>query len=257
MENIKLNNFMGATKRIDENKKKYKIKFLVTSHKSYYQIALPVILQSMIEQILPEDILVVIGGMDKEKNFMHQGIEIQYVKYNDWDHTGFSYLAFNWDKYKTRANYWFNLHDTCKCASYFSELVYNFPPEIESYALWDTCSFNIGLYKSTYLEKIKSKILRNHEQFKIMKKGGSLIFEDKLWHLPKAPRPAYGRLHNKTPGYCGKAIKVGLDVKEGGYDYVYKDDMRRRRIQYFIDVGLFKYKSGLDAAMGFDINKRD
>jgi len=238
-------------KQIRSNKEHYKIKYLVTSHVSYYEIALPTLITSMLEQINPEDILVVIGGWNETKQIYQDEIEFQLVEYNNWDHTGFTFLAENWNQYKNQADYWFNLHDTCQAGPYFSELVYNFPEDIDTYAASSGASSNLGLYKSTWFEQKIPQILDHKREFEVIGKQGALKFEDSLWTHPKMKgKPAYNDIDSlKRPGMGDKLIQAG---GENGYTQAYEQDTKTRRAICYRTLNLYKFKSAPNvAAQGF------
>jgi hypothetical protein len=228
--------------QIRSNKEKYKIKYLVTSHASYYQIALPTLISSMIDQISPGDILVVIGGMNETRSEILDGIEFQLVEYNCMDHTGFTFLAEHWGEYKNKADYWFNLHDTCQAGPFFGELVYNFPDGINTYAASSGASSNLGLYKSTWIESKIPQILSNKEEFKRIGNSGAIVFEDTLWTHPKQKgKPAYNDIDSlNRPGMGDKLIQAGC---ENGYTQAYSQDTKLRRAICYRTHNLYKFKS--------------
>ena len=184
------------------------------------------------------------------KQEFQEGIEFQLVEYNNWDQTGFTYLAENWFKID-QPDYWFNLHDTCQCGPFFSELVYNFPEDIDTYAVSSGASSNLGLYKISWLKSKISLILEHKRQFETVGKQGALMFEDSLWTHPKQKgKPAYNDIDSlKRPGMGDKLIQAGC---ENGYTQAYAQDTKTRRAICYRTLNLYKFKSAPNViAQGF------
>lgn len=253
MIDIKLNKnkFLSGYNNIESNKKKYKINFLVTSHKNYYKETLSILLNSMIVQIPVERIIIVIGGYEEKQLFKdYYGMELNLVDYNCYDHTGFVHLAENWDRYKNNFDYFFNLHDTCQTGPYFSELVYNFPDGINTYAVWNKSSSNLGLYKNLYFETKITEILHNKKIFLKDGKDASIRLEDTLWTHPKSNnKPSYNHSDSiENIGMGDKLIQVAGDPV--GYKIPYRNSKLKRRAICYRKLNLYKFKSRGVAAQG-------
>lgn len=225
-------------KRIDENKQRYKINFAITSHKDHYPYTLPVLIPSLLSQTEGENIVVVINCCDEDRSFVEDGIEYHMVTTSSFAYGCLSHLVKNWEEYKNRADYWFNLNDTTQCFPFFTEMIYNFPPEVETYSTSEGASCDMGLYKSTYLETIKDEILENYYD-----NSDAVLREDKL--LISKPENSWFKIQSiKDPGLGGKLTQITTTSPDSpvGHKDVYGTGAIRRTV-FFTDIYLCKFRT--------------
>jgi hypothetical protein len=197
-----------------------KIKYVISSHKSYYNVTVKRLVNSLNKSGIPnEDIFIVVGGEGNDYFLEQDGIEHKNVFSNSFDLTGFiecvKYALF------PEYDYFFLLHDTCEVGENFRRLVEErITPEIVTLAMCGTYpSSNIGLYKRDHVMNNKQKLVSLENQTKdVYVNQEDLLLVDKY--------------HN-----CFDKRYINRGVK-----YVYSDNVQREVIEC-IPIQLYKYKA--------------
>ncbi len=135
-----------------------RIKFTISSHKDYYENTYELITDSLIKAgILPSDIYFFIGGLESYEEITNdKGIKLYTAPHNSLDFTGLI-SVFELD---IESEYWFLLHDTCYVGENFYKTILQHPHHTNTISLSFDLSMNIGAYKWSYLQEVKSSILK-------------------------------------------------------------------------------------------------
>lgn len=239
----RMGNRKDIYKIINENKKKHKIKFVINSHIKYGYYTLSTMIPDLIRDVPNEHIIVVCGGANEEK-IIKKEIDFALVPINAYDYHSFVFIVKNPD-YFEGYDYIYYLHDTCLTLPFFYEMTYCFRSGVETCAMTNNSSSNIGLYKISYLMKKKDfiiDVLSNINSRKL-----SIRFEDVLF-LDK--KNVYNTQQTVfEPGLGDKLIQAGKSTKpvlDKGRIVGWKDwdgSGQMRRVVYWKNSNLCKFKS--------------
>lgn len=227
-----------VNKRIEENKKRYKINFAITSNKDHYPYTLPILIPSLLSQTDGGNIVVVINCCDEDKSFIEDGIEYHMVTTSSFAYGCLCHLARFWDKYKDRADYWYNLNDTTQCFPHFVDMVYNFQPEVETYSNSEGASCDMGLLKSSYIQRIRSNLIN-----KYYNNPQAFRWEDSLF-LNKKENSWFRIQSLKDHGLGGKLTQITTTTPDTptGHKDPYGTGTLRRTV-FFTDIYLCKFRT--------------
>lgn len=199
------------------------IKYLISSHKLYYDITIKKLVDSLLASgITEKDIFITVGGSDDNEFYMKNNIEHKNVTTNSFDWT--SLIEVMKHDIFSEYEYLFLLHDTCAVGE-------NFKTKLQSFIKDDTLtiamygnhpSSNIGLYKRRVLyENYVTRMgIIGKENF------------DKTFYVE------YEDLYfiNKQSNYFSPIAKIL------GYKKIYSDSTERE-INYCPEIELYKYKA--------------
>lgn len=214
----------------------------VNSHKNFSPKTLPVLIPSLLACGVPRDRIVVFeGGHNKSAVTQYQFYLKVQCTHNSIDFTALLELA-DRDDIRSKAEYWFLIHDTCKVGSSFWKLICDMGEHHrpEKMALRPRPSMNIGAYRSDYIVKHREYLQKTRNDsfdrdiVQEFKKWGQ-IGEDYLLHKQEdCIAPTY---HPEL--YIGK---------EGGMTINPNDDWYNstgivRRTEYYPNLDLYKSKA--------------
>lgn len=143
------------------------MKYLISSNIKYYYDTYPVVVQSLLDsKILPEDIIMVVGGCKSDTKLDNPlSIQVVAVDYNSFDLTALVYIA---DKIDTLEDtHIFLMHDTCLVGPSFKTESLKYSPDDLIKTLRPGISMNIGLYSTKILSTNREKL----EQYKFYPKS--------------------------------------------------------------------------------------
>lgn len=191
------------------------MKYLISSHVSYYEITLPLLLSSLKESGVPcDDIVVVVGGFPN-KTVVKSDVEHRFVSHNSFDHTALiEYLESGMED-----DHVFLMHDTCVALPDFGLLSSSFDASAEHVPADNQGWFNMGVFSRSFIRRIEPFILS-------MKDCGKqrAMMSEKM--------------------YCSLAFSLGSygeqDQVDQGMYLPYSTEVQRRQI-YLPDLGLIKY----------------
>jgi hypothetical protein len=134
-----------------------RIKIAIATNKNFSQQTLPIIITSLRDNgIEDKDIFVFNAGFDEEKSELIDNIQHYKLKQNSYELSPLIHIC----EKELESDYWFLIHDTCKVGPKFKELLYNIPKSNpDKIALKSRPSMSMGLYKYSYLLKLKKKII--------------------------------------------------------------------------------------------------
>jgi len=130
------------------------MKFIISSHISYYIHTYPIVVQSLLDcGINNNDIIMVVGNSVNSELNNFLDINLISVPYNSFDLTGLIYVS---DVIDTlQFNHIFLMHDTCLVGPKFKTLVSNYQPTDVIKTLCFGISMNIGLYSKIIIKHNK------------------------------------------------------------------------------------------------------
>ena len=136
--------------------KPVRIKYLVSSHISYYKKTLPIILPSLIRQVGAINVLVTIGCGYENDQIM--GVETDWVPYNSFEYSSLINFVES-KKYKFGCEFVFLLHDTMICGDRFSELSTKINVFSDVTMAHEKGWCNLGVFKVSFLVSIKDSLI--------------------------------------------------------------------------------------------------
>ncbi len=243
------------------------IKFLINSNIKNKDIVLPKLINSFIlNNILPENILVVFGGCDKiyfskEKDYYALG-----VTHNSIDFTALIAIVEHVysliDNNFSIPDYWFYLHDTCELGSSFNSFFQNFINIIDfnfnTLPLTYYKSMNMGLYKYTFLLNNKNKIFQlrsydhpSNEQIQYLKNIG-VIKEDFIFYLDNNLNEKNNRIFNTS--FTSNSNKDRFVLNNGFPSIIYENSKIIRITEYFPTLDFYKYKANWELKENYTLD---
>jgi hypothetical protein len=199
-----------------------KIKFVISTHKDYQDVSLPVILNSLkASNIANKNILVVSGGWIKPRKYIEDDIEYHNVWHNSFDYTGIIDILEN----DLKNDYWFALHDTCEAGPNFLRLISQFDSSYDYISVDPDGFMNMGLFSWDFLQKIKKYIFC-------------------FYHCGKERAMLSEQIYSKL----GKSTMFCKYLKFFGSDDVY-DTGTPRNILYYEEIDLYKYQINIDDSL--------
>ena len=130
-------------------------KIVISSHIRSYQTIAPLFIESLIRGGLStEKILLVVGGNDSKNKTSFLDCETIFVDHNSYDHTGLIEVL----EGNHKSKYWFSSHDTCIAGHEFVSFLNTYIPKKDYVSMTDMGWLNMGLFKSSYLERNKDYI---------------------------------------------------------------------------------------------------
>jgi hypothetical protein len=132
-----------------------KIKFAISSNINFYKTTHPIIVESLLAAGVPNnDIYFFVGGYHEYVK-VDDKVNFYFVNHNSIDFTALvSVLELN-----LTSDYWFLLHDTCFVGTNFYNAILSYEHTTDVVKLRPILSMNIGSYKQSYLESIKTKLI--------------------------------------------------------------------------------------------------
>lgn len=133
------------------------IKIAIATNIDFYEKTLPIILGSMKDAEIPNEMIYVFnGGYREEKTEVIDGITYIQMAHNSYEYSPLIEIT----EKEMKADYWFLIHDTCKVGPRFKELLYtNIPADMPAkVALTYKPAMSMGLYRYDYLMVLKDKI---------------------------------------------------------------------------------------------------
>tara|TARA_B100000287_G_scaffold431722_1_gene489538 strand:+ start:177 stop:959 length:783 start_codon:yes stop_codon:yes gene_type:complete len=240
------------SENINSNMEKHKIKFVVNSHVDYMEDSLKLMLPYILREIPTDEIMVVIGGNDKEETIIKYDIPFHFVDYNAYDFHSFIYIVENREVVEG-FDYIFYLHDTCLPLHDFRRLAYNFQSGVKTYSAWNKSNSNLGLYSVNHLFENMNNIIGKYKYIPTGKIGQSL--EDSLTVAKHTN--AYNFHYTLAEKGIGDAlVQVGEPEKQGaeGFPFGYKDVYHTgvaRRCMLYRNLNLAKFKTFSDGTNGY------
>ena len=211
------------------------IRFAISTHVNYCALTIPHLLESLVtlNGVLPETILVAVGGSDKEYTEIREGVEWRYVTHNSFDHTALIAVT----EANLDADWWCYLHDTCEAGARFLEILTSIltSPAAEHYQNFSMESegwMNIGAMSRAGLVEMKNYILcmKNCDKIRAMR-------SEKLYH----------RMLRSTC-FCTPAQRI-----EKGRAFPYGTQISRL-VVFLEGIDLIKYQANSDIHhYGFNI----
>ena len=80
-----IKDIVDISKNINSNMEKHKIKFVINSHVDYMQDSLKLMIPYVLREIPVDEVMVVVGGNDKEETIEKYDIPFHFVDYNAYD----------------------------------------------------------------------------------------------------------------------------------------------------------------------------
>lgn len=135
----------------------FEIKIAIASNKNFHTKTLPIILESLINNDIKKDnIIVFLAGYDSKYQEYIDGIEYRYLDYNSFEYSCLIDIV----ESELESEYWFLIHDTCKVGKNFKKLLYNIQNnKPQKIALKESPCMSIGLYSYKYLLSQKDKLI--------------------------------------------------------------------------------------------------
>ncbi len=244
-----------------------KLKFLINSNVKNEHIVLNKLIDSFYNQntndyiVENTDILVVLGGSDK--NFFEKRTKycVLGVTHNSIDYTAFiaiiEHIYSLIDNHFVIPDYWFYLHDTCELGPSFLKLL---RPHVDTLYLYNYCikpltyskSMNIGIYKYTFMLnkkdlflQLRSKDYPSQEEIQYFKKLG-VNAEDFIF---KYDYDEHSYKHSFTPQHISDRI-VDIEDKK----IIYENSNTLRITEYFPVLDFYKYKANWELKKVYDLN---
>lgn len=133
------------------------IKIAIATNKNFYELTLPVVIDSLLAVgIEKSDIHVFNAGFDEPRVDIVDDITHHFLNHNSYEYSPLIDIVEN----QIESEYWFLIHDTCKVGPDFKKLLYNIPPDKpEKIALKHFPAMSIGTYKYSYLLSVRDKLL--------------------------------------------------------------------------------------------------
>ena len=237
-KNIAYARLNNRSNNIIQNKKNFKILYVINSHIDYKD-ALQYMFPYAINEIPKDELLVVIGGCKENKEVKVHNVNFALVKDNKYDFHAFKYIINNFKKYNN-FDYIFYMHDTCCPFKGFYDLSYNFTPGCSTHRVWSNCNSNLGLYSFKWLKSLQPTITNKIDNIINGQTGQAL--EDKLLD-PKCN--SYGYLESLFEhGFGDKLLQITPNqaTKYCGFSDIYNNDTFRRT-EYHRQINLAKFKS--------------
>ena len=208
------------------------IKIAIASNKNFQNLTLPIVLNSLKESGIENEMIhVFLGGYDKRKTEVKEGITYHELEQNSYEYSPLIDIVEN----ELSSDYWFLMHDTCKTGPKFKELLYsNIDESLPSkVALTTRPSMSMGLYKYEYLLSVKDRILPiknmdySEDSMQYWKLWG-VQYEDAILWLTE-PAPSLPKTNHRMKLVC--------------YENWYVENGPVRRTEYFGGFDLLKNKS--------------
>ena len=239
---------INTIKDIDENIKmnmeRHRIKFVINSHVDYMQDSLKFMIPHVLKEIPTDEVMVVVGGNDKDETVVKHDIPFHFVDYNAYDFHSFVYIVEN-PQVVEGFDYIFYMHDTCAPLYDFRKFAYNFKSGVKTYGAWNKSNSNLGLYSVNYLLEHRNNIIGRYKYIPNGVIGQQL--EDSL--TVDRHDNAYCYHHTLADIGIGDALcQVGEPEKQGaeGHPYGYKDVYHTgtvRRCMLYRNLNLAKFKT--------------
>lgn len=134
-----------------------KIKIAIATNINFYQLSLPIVIESLINSgIEKSDIFVFNAGFEESKHEVIDGITHYYMNQNSYEYSPLIEIV----EKEIESDYWFLIHDTCKVGPKFKELLYNIPETLpNTLALKQKPAMSMGSYKYDFLLSVKDRLL--------------------------------------------------------------------------------------------------
>jgi hypothetical protein len=191
----------------------------ISSHVNTLQKTLPILLKSLDEAKIPhENVLITVGGANKEKIEKHSGIIYSYVTHNSFDHNVLiDIIEKDWG-----GKYWFVTHDTVKFGADFYSKLQSFGTDADHIAVLKEGWLNCGLFSRDAIFEMKNYIL----QLKNMNKMQAVLSERVYTRLVSRVKH-YGTVSDFNFPYFGN---------------IYGDNVERL-VMYMPSIDWYKFQS--------------
>lgn len=191
-----------------------KIKYLISSHKSYYNFTVNKLVESLkLNGINECDIFITSGGFKCEQEYVKNGILHHNVITNSFDLTSLIEVVKK-NLFQTY-DYIFLLHDTCEVGVDFKNRLCNLiNNNSKTIALFGaTPSSNIGIYKREYLTLHRDYILTLENQTKdfYVENEDVLLIDKNIYHFSHLPQIVNnGLIYSDTPREINYSNEIDL-----------------------------------------------
>jgi hypothetical protein len=194
-------------------------KIVISSHIKSYQKTATTFINSLTRNNLnTKNILLVVGGNEVRYESTFLNCQTIFVDHNSFDHTGLIEIL----EGNHKSDYWFSSHDTCISGPKFIDFLSSYKPKKDYVSMTDMGWLNMGLFKSSYLERNKQYIL----SLKNCSKIRAILSE---------------RIFTRLEDY-DFFIKDYDCIRSLENENIYNDD-KKRNVLYFKGLDFYKYQS--------------